>query len=54
MYALHNLHVHLPYFYSDSLNVDLFLVITTTLQISVFVGKGLPAFAYSHINYACK
>jgi hypothetical protein len=52
MCALHN--IYLPCLYSDSLNVNLFLAITATLQITVFVGKGHPAFVSSHINYACK
>jgi len=52
MYTLRNL--YLPYLYSDSLNVNLFLAVTTTLQVTVFVGKGHSAFVSSHINYACK
>jgi len=51
-YALHN--IYLLCLYSDSLNVNLFLAITATLQITVFVGKGHSAFVSSHINYACK
>ena len=52
MFTLHSL--YLPYFYSDSLNVNLFLAVTTTLQITVCVDKGHSAFVSSHINYACK
>jgi hypothetical protein len=52
MYALRK--IYLPCLYSDSLNVNLFLAITATLQITVFVGKGHPAFVSSHINYACQ
>jgi len=52
MYTVHNL--YLPYLYSDSRNVNLFLAVTTTLQITAFVGKGHSAFVSSHINYACK
>jgi hypothetical protein len=52
MYTLQ--YIYLPCLYYDSLNVNLFLAITATLQISVIVGKGHPAFVSSHINYTCK